>query len=141
MSSSISIPKRKHPMTPSAQASSPSASSSLSSSSPHNTPQMNSASPSPLKDEYRHSKPQHDRRPSLLSSSLSAQEHIVINVGQPDGPPRLITCVKASQGFDWNQEIFLPPHSDSDYPDLERRPDPVHEIVLTDEELDNMFPQ
>jgi hypothetical protein len=58
-----------------------------------------------------------------LGSSLSKQEHTVINIGDPDGAPRLvslppmtrlpgggclltfclqITCVRSSQGFDWN---------------------------------------
>ena len=43
-------------------------------------------------------------------SSLSTQTHTVINVGHPDGPPRLITCVRSSQGFDWNQGTILPSH-------------------------------
>jgi hypothetical protein len=42
------------------------------------------------------------RRESLMSAAFSAQEHTVINVGEEECP-RLITCVKASQGFDWNQ--------------------------------------
>jgi hypothetical protein len=37
-----------------------------------------------------------------MSAAFSAQEHTVINVGEEECP-RLITCVKASQGFDWNQ--------------------------------------
>ncbi|SLM41207.1 hypothetical protein LPUS_12146 [Lasallia pustulata] len=75
-------------------------------------------------------------------SSLAKQEHTVVNVGHPDGPPRLITCVKASQGFDWNQEIFLPSRSDAgDRAGLERRKDPVHEIVLAEEELEDLFPR
>ncbi|KAI9787754.1 MAG: hypothetical protein M1839_000286 [Geoglossum umbratile] len=91
----------------------------------------------------------HYHRQSLLSPSISKQEHTVIDVGHPDGPPRLITCVKASQGFDWNQgrakpvgllEIFLPSRSDPDSP-LETRKDPVHEILLTDSEIESMFPQ
>ncbi|KAI9872472.1 MAG: hypothetical protein M1830_001490, partial [Pleopsidium flavum] len=73
-------------------------------------------------------------------SSLSKQEHTVVNVGHPDGPPRLITCVKASQGFDWNQDIFLPSYADRDSSELERKKDPVHDIILTDEEANNVFP-
>ncbi|KAF2147283.1 uncharacterized protein K452DRAFT_217100, partial [Aplosporella prunicola CBS 121167] len=76
-------------------------------------------------------------------SSISKSEHIVINVGHPDAP-RLITCVKASQGFDWNQgklHIFLPSYADYDSSDLERRQDPVQDIVLTDEEAASIFPQ
>jgi len=82
----------------------------------------------------------------------------------------LITCVKASQGFDWNQgtcfrrvgsyvtwslhhwlwggvscadgatEMFLPSYADFHFDDLERRQDPVEDIVVTDEEVKNMFP-
>ncbi|KAK8211674.1 hypothetical protein BKA81DRAFT_299642 [Phyllosticta paracitricarpa] len=85
-------------------------------------------------------------------SSISKSEHIVVNVGHPDAP-RLITCVKASQGFDWNQgkqvltaapallDIFLPSYADYDTSDIDRRPDPVDEITLTDEEIADMFPQ
>jgi len=78
-----------------------------------------------------------------------------------------ITCVKASQGFDWNQgthdflflrlerpfldginanmfmcfaEIFLPSYADYHFDDLERRQDPVQDIILTEEEIKNMFP-
>lgn len=54
-----------------------------------------------------------------------------------------ITCVKASQGFDWNQDIFLPSYlSDGDHQNaLERRLDPVEDIFITDEEAELMFPQ
>lgn len=75
-----------------------------------------------------------------MSSSISKTEHIVINVGNSDSP-RLITCVKASQGFDWNQDIFLPSYTDRDSGDLERKQDPVEDIILTDEEIASMFPQ
>lgn len=53
-----------------------------------------------------------------------------------------ITCVKASQGFDWNQDIFLPSYiAENDYNnDLERRPDPVQDIILTEEEAESIFP-
>ncbi|PVH96365.1 hypothetical protein DM02DRAFT_617273 [Periconia macrospinosa] len=79
------------------------------------------------------------RRPSLMSKSITKTEHTVINVGNSE-TPRLITCVKASQGFDWNQEIFLPSYASFDFDNLERKQDPVEEIVLTDEEIANMFP-
>ncbi|KAF2134567.1 hypothetical protein P153DRAFT_371924 [Dothidotthia symphoricarpi CBS 119687] len=79
------------------------------------------------------------RRQSLMSESFSRAEHTVINVGDAESP-RLITCVKASQGFDWNQEIFLPSYADYHFDDLECRQDPVQDIVLTDEEAKNMFP-
>ncbi|CCF32504.1 hypothetical protein CH063_00813 [Colletotrichum higginsianum] len=83
----------------------------------------------------------HERRPSLLSSALSKQESTVINIGEPNGTPRLITYLSSSQGFAWNPEIFLPSYVDCDYVPLENRREPVHEIVLSDEEINNMFPQ
>lgn len=73
-----------------------------------------------------------------------------------------VSCVKSSQGFDWNQgekmptldmmnafairsdistELFLPSYADYEAQDLERKQDPVEEIVLTDEEVAAMFPQ
>lgn len=54
-----------------------------------------------------------------------------------------ITCVKSSQGFDWNQDMFLPSYvSDHDYSaDLERRQDPVEDIFISDEEAERMFPR
>ncbi|TVY31928.1 hypothetical protein LSUB1_G007925 [Lachnellula subtilissima] len=78
---------------------------------------------------------------SSYGSSLSKQEHTVINIGDPDGVPRLITCVRSSQGFDWNPEIFLPSYVECDFESLERKRDPVHEIVLSDEEIKEMLPQ
>ncbi|KAF2445933.1 hypothetical protein P171DRAFT_520642 [Karstenula rhodostoma CBS 690.94] len=80
-----------------------------------------------------------ERRPSLMSPAFSRAEHTVVNIGNSD-MPRLITCVKASQGFDWNQEIFLPSYANFDFDDLERKQDPVQEIVVTDEEREKMFP-
>jgi hypothetical protein len=41
-----------------------------------------------------------------MSATFSKQEHTVINVGEEESP-RLITCVKASQGFDWNQRMHF----------------------------------
>ncbi|KAF9634517.1 hypothetical protein BFW01_g5412 [Lasiodiplodia theobromae] len=99
-------------------------------------------------------------------SSISKSEHTVINVGHPDAPrlvssaiPRAsshlrfgssrlanptpanqITCVRSSQGFDWNQDIFLPSYADYESSELERRQDPVQDIILTDEEVASMFP-
>ena len=54
-----------------------------------------------------------------------------------------MTCVKSSQGFDWNQELFLPSYAaqDFDAQDLEHKQDPVQDIVLTDEEAENMLPR
>ncbi|KAM3083197.1 hypothetical protein ACMFMG_003858 [Clarireedia jacksonii] len=81
MSSSITIPTRS---ASKAAATSSSSSSSYSSSPP--TPQQSpsSASSSP------NSRYGHDRKRSFLSSSLSKQEHTVINIGDPDGTPRLV---------------------------------------------------
>ncbi|PQE14377.1 hypothetical protein CJF30_00006963 [Rutstroemia sp. NJR-2017a BBW] len=141
MSSSITIPTRS---ASKAAATSSSSSSSYSSSPP--TPQQSpsSASSSP------NTRYGHDRKRSFLSSSLSKQEHTVINIGDPDGTPRLITCVRSSQGFDWNpdnlrrltvKEIFLPSYIECEFESLERKRDPVHEIRLSDEEMKQMFPQ
>ena len=38
-------------------------------------------------------------------------------------------------------DIFLPSYMDYESSDLEHRPDPVQEIVLTDEEAASIFPQ
>ncbi|KAL2358574.1 hypothetical protein BJ546DRAFT_17866 [Cryomyces antarcticus] len=132
MSSSIAIPRRKQPLGQRGSGNDASSSSSFSSSS--SSPQTPSPSPMPSGRSY-------DRRPSLLGSSLSKAEHTVINVGHPDGPPRLITCVKASQGFDWNQDIFLPSRADYESSNLERKQDPVEDIILTDEEAAAILPQ
>lgn len=75
-----------------------------------------------------------------MSPSFAKTEHTVVNVGSPDAP-RLITCVKSSQGFDWNQEMFLPSYIDHEFPDLERKQDPVQDIILTDEEAAALLPQ
>lgn len=82
----------------------------------------------------------HHRRPSLLSSSVRKVEHSVFDLGIRDGSPRLLTCVKASQGFDWNLDIFLPSSSDISFQTLSERMEPVHEIILTDEEGERMLP-
>jgi hypothetical protein len=44
---------------------------------------------------------------------------------------------------DWHVpvEIFLPSYADAHFDDLERRQDPVLDIVVTDEEVRRMFPQ
>lgn len=102
-----------------------------------------------------------------MSATFSAAEHTVINVGEEENP-RLISCVKASQGFNWNQgthalrsytmlytpgvhqrlvanasliiEIFLPSYADYHFDDLERRQDPVEDIIVTEDEVRKMFP-
>jgi len=136
MSSSITIPTRTAYGESSKAATSSSSSSSYSVS--PRSPQQQTTSSSTASPRSRYG---HDRRPSLLSSSLSKQEHTVINIGEPDGTPRLITCVRSSQGFDWNPEIFLPSYVECDFESLERKRDPVHEIRLSDEEIKQMFPQ
>jgi hypothetical protein len=83
----------------------------------------------------------HQRRPSLLSTAFCQDECTVINIGDPDGPPRLISYLSSSQGFAWNPEIFLPSYVDCEYTPLENRREPVHEIRLSDEEVRNMLPQ
>lgn len=83
----------------------------------------------------------HARRPSLLSSAIAKEESQTINIGDPDGAPRLISYLASSQGFTWNPEIFLPSYIDYDYTPLENRREPVHDIILSDEEAKNMLPQ
>ncbi|KAL1646419.1 hypothetical protein SLS58_003379 [Diplodia intermedia] len=158
MSSSIAIPKRRKCSGAGNSADSPESSSSLSSSVLGRTP-VTSPSTSVLAHHHQY---RAERRQSLLmhtllgwqavagqeaqqaykaraGSSISKSEHTVINVGHPDAP-RLITCVRSSQGFDWNQDIFLPSYADYESSELERRQDPVQDIVLTDEEVASMFP-
>ncbi|KAI9798580.1 MAG: glyceraldehyde-3-phosphate dehydrogenase 1 [Piccolia ochrophora] len=75
------------------------------------------------------------------SSSPSEEEYTVVNVGPPNGPVKLISCVKASQGFDWNQELFLPSYAQHESINLERKRDPVHEIYLTEEDIRAVLPE
>ncbi|CAJ0555093.1 hypothetical protein HG530_012169 [Fusarium avenaceum] len=128
MSSSIAIPAG------------PSATRSYHKSTGSSTGSPFSTSPSSSPPSAGKEKALHSRRPSLLSSSLSKQECTVINIGDPEGPPRLISYLSSSQGFAWNPEIFLPSYIDCDYVPLENRRDPVHEIVLTDDESKSMLP-
>ncbi|EMF12505.1 uncharacterized protein SEPMUDRAFT_149161 [Sphaerulina musiva SO2202] len=170
MSSSMPIPKRKQPL-PTLSGSSSSSSSSYGSSSSMSPPRTPSSSTTPWKGKskvpiasssfsasssssasssatpataaFTSSPPISPRRPSLMGSSLSKSEYTVINLSHhEDGPPRLVTCVKSSQGFDWNQELFLPSYTNEygESSDLEHRPDPVEEIVLTDEEAAAILP-
>ncbi|KAF2195404.1 hypothetical protein K469DRAFT_698999 [Zopfia rhizophila CBS 207.26] len=137
MSSFIAIPKRKKKQVESSAAT---PSSTSSSSSSYGSFTSNAGSPkAPSTAPSSDSRPSHDRRPSLMSPAFSRAEHTVINIGNSDCP-RLITCVKASQGFDWNQEIFLPSYTDYHFDDLERKQDPVEDIIVTDEEMANMLP-
>lgn len=102
------------------------------------TPQ--SAQPSPASSAQKQ-KLFHARRPSLLSSAILKEECTVINIGEPEGPPRLISYTASSQGFTWNPEIFLPSYVDYDYVPLDQRREPVHEIRLSDEEIKEIYPQ
>jgi hypothetical protein len=78
---------------------------------------------------------------SAIGTALSKQESTVINIGEPEGTPRLITYLSSSQGFAWNPELFLPSYIDCEYTPLENRRDPVHEITLSDEETKQLLPQ
>ncbi|KIW03060.1 uncharacterized protein PV09_05709 [Verruconis gallopava] len=80
------------------------------------------------------------RTSSFLSESLAKSEYTIVDIGSEDSP-RLITCIKTSQGFDWNQELFLPSYLDHEFEPLERRQEPVKDIVLTDEEAAAFLPQ
>jgi len=150
MSSSITIPRRRKKLTDLErdQAASGSSMSSPSLSSPKFASSFASSSGSPPRGSGEDSRTasalpeaaRPARRLSLLSSSLAKADYTVVNVGSPEAP-RLITCVKASQGFDWNQEIFLPSYIDHDSGNLERRQEPVRDIILTDEEAASLLPQ
>ncbi|OAA50554.1 hypothetical protein NOR_01004 [Metarhizium rileyi] len=135
MSSSISIPTTRSSASADAFHASSKALGSSSMSSYSSSPSRSSPSASPA------TKMLHTRRPSLLSTAISKQESTVINIGDPDGPPRLISYLSSSQGFVWNPEIFLPSYIDCDYVPLENQREPVHEIILSDEESRNMIPQ
>ncbi|KAK8111906.1 uncharacterized protein PG998_008363 [Apiospora kogelbergensis] len=141
MSSSIAIPaprgvsgfeQSRKPTSSSSSASS------YASSSPQTPGSSKASSPSQSSDKP---KMMHQRRQSLLSTAFCQDECTVINIGDPDGPPRLISYLSSSQGFAWNPEIFLPSYVDCDYTPLENRREPVHEIRLSDEEVRNMLPQ
>ncbi|KAI1608643.1 hypothetical protein EDD37DRAFT_192623 [Exophiala viscosa] len=89
--------------------------------------------------------------PSMLASSSYKSINLNGHHGDPDEPPRLITYTKHSQGFTWNDELFLPSYMlgrygergrkkqyDGDFGDEEHCP--VAEIFVTDEEADAMMP-
>ncbi|THV72622.1 hypothetical protein D6D28_03841 [Aureobasidium pullulans] len=136
MSSSIAIPKRKQPSTDSSGFASSLSSSpypSWANNAPFSPSSLASTSASPSSASTPPSMARYaERRPSLLGDSLSKSEYTVVNIGGPEAP-RL--------GFDWNQEIFLPSYLDYDSTGLEHRPDPVHNIYLTDEEAAAIFPK
>ncbi|KAL7266671.1 hypothetical protein RUND412_010774 [Rhizina undulata] len=125
----------QHRMNDSRASSSSSPSSASEAPSPSgSSPATPSTSPAPRAFIY------HRRRPSLLSSSVSRVEHSVFDLGMRDGSPRLITCVKTSQGFDWNQDIFLPSSSEITIHNGIQKPETVHEIILTDEDFASLLP-
>ncbi|KAI0007307.1 hypothetical protein F4779DRAFT_517427 [Xylariaceae sp. FL0662B] len=111
-----------------------------SSSSYSSSPQTPSPSEPPSEQSTHKTKSGHQRRPSLLSSAFSKDECTVINVGDPNGPPRLISYLASSQGFAWNPDLFVPSYVDYDYVPLENRREPIHEIRLSDEEIKGMLP-
>lgn len=89
--------------------------------------------------------------PSMLSSSSYKSINLNSHHDDPDEPPRLITYTKHSQGFTWNDELFLPSYLlgrygergrkkqyDGDFGDEEHCP--VAEIFVTDEEAEAMLP-
>ncbi|KAI1080964.1 hypothetical protein F5B20DRAFT_85279 [Whalleya microplaca] len=139
MSSTIAIPASRS--SAAAYEQSPKAANSSSSSSYSSSPQTPSPSEASSSEQSAHkSKSGHQRRPSLLSSAFSKDECTVINIGDPDGPPRLISYLASSQGFAWNPDLFVPSYVDCDYVPLENRREPVHEIRVSDEEVKAMLP-
>ncbi|KIW28519.1 uncharacterized protein PV07_08178 [Cladophialophora immunda] len=105
---------------------------------PSSMPMLFNASSSPL-------------GPSMLSSSSYKSINLNAHHDDPDEPPRLITYTKYSQGFTWNDELFLPSYMlgrygergrkklyDGDFGDEDHCP--VAEIFVTDEEAEAMMP-
>jgi hypothetical protein len=102
----------------------------------------------------------------MLSSSSYKSINLSSSSADPDEPPRLITYTKHSQGFTWNDELFLPGYllgryagaghrrrhraawGDDDEDDdgdvemggVEGESCPVAEIFVTDEEAAAMMP-
>jgi hypothetical protein len=127
--------------------------------------QTPSPPPSYLVDSalYTHSSP---LGPSMLSSSSYKSINLSSSSADPDEPPRLITYTKHSQGFTWNDELFLPGYllgryagaghrrrnrtawgdedededGDIEMGGVEGERCPVAEIFVTDEEAAAMMP-
>lgn len=89
--------------------------------------------------------------PSMLASGLYKSINLNSLHDDPDEPPRLITYTKHSQGFTWNDELFLPSYMLGRYGDRGRKKQydgdfgdeehcPVAEIFITDEEAEAMMP-
>ncbi|MCJ1293797.1 hypothetical protein MMC34_005353 [Xylographa carneopallida] len=83
-----------------------------------------------------------DSTPSSLSSSSSSSQTPASPPTSPFQDESRREGKKAERRVSL-LKIFLPSHSDhlSLSPDLERKKDPVHEIVLTDDEIRGIFPQ
>lgn len=93
-----------------------------------------------------------------VGSAFAQSEAHTVNIGDPDGPPRLvspvpisheaecspsritdhcleqISYVAAGQGFAWNPEMFLPSYVEVDFEPLQNRREPVVDIIVTEEE-------
>lgn len=104
--------------------------------------------------------------PSMLSSSSYKSINLTNHMSGPDEPARIITYTKHSQGFTWNDELFLPSYlvgrryrgskarrrwgqddeddmdiDEGDLPfDEEADRCPVADIFVTDEEAAAMLP-
>ncbi|KEF62057.1 uncharacterized protein A1O9_00029 [Exophiala aquamarina CBS 119918] len=89
--------------------------------------------------------------PSMLASSSYKSINLNSHHDDPDEPPRLITYTKHSQGFTWNDELFLPSYLLGRYGERGRKKQydgdfgdddhcPVAEIFVTDEEAEAMMP-
>jgi hypothetical protein len=89
--------------------------------------------------------------PSMLASSSYKSINLNSHHGDPDEPARLITYTKHSQGFTWNDELFLPSYMLGRYGERGRKKQydgdfgdedhcPVAEIFVTDEEAEAMMP-
>ncbi|TIA27759.1 hypothetical protein D6C83_07626 [Aureobasidium pullulans] len=155
MSSSIAIPKRKQPSTDSSGFASSSSSSpypSWANNAPFSPSSLASTSASPSSASTPSSMARYaERRPSLLGDSLSKSEYTVVNIGGPEAPrlarlrlePGYVKCSSRPPHIclTSNTEIFLPSYLDYDSTGLEHRPDPVHNIHLTDEEAAAIFPK
>jgi hypothetical protein len=87
----------------------------------------------------------------MLSSSSYKSINLNSHHDDPDEPPRLITYTKHSQGFTWNDELFLPSYMLGRYGERGRKKQydgdlgdedhcPVAEIFVTDEEAEAMMP-
>ena len=98
---------------------------------------------------------------SMRSSSSYKSVNLSAHHDDPDEPPRLITYTKHSQGFTWNDELFLPSYllgrggrrrrkrygydddeddDDGGWGGDEGEQCPVTEIFVTDEEVKAMMP-